>query len=188
MTEFDNVAPIQPVSEDELKRQQDLAAAERKAKKEAKIASKLAGYQMRELQSDDLFLVLEIAERLNLADLVMEFFEQRDKAAIKNDQIKGFALIAAEDVSNESKVKEMQNKIGKIQEELSQSSFEIVGKIIKIVLSNIQVIKTELNQLLANLTGKTVEEINRMNLVTYTLLIKTFFAKPELKELSELLF
>lgn len=182
------VTELPTKSEQDVKEIQEVAAAERKAKKEAKIAQKLAGYEMRELQADDLFLVLEIAERLNLADMVIEFFEQRDKAAIKVDQAKGFALIAAENTENVSKVEEMQGRISSIQEELSGSSFEIIGKVIKIVLSNLAVIKTELNQLLANLTGKTVEEINRMNLVTYTLLIKSFFAKPELQELSELLF
>lgn len=175
-------------TEQELIEIQENAASERKAKKDAKIAQKLAGYEMRELQADDLFLVLEIAERLNIADMVIEFFEQRDKAAIKVDQAKGFALLAAENTENVSKVEEMQGKISSIQEELSGSSFEIIGKIIKLVLSNLQVIRTELNQLLANLTGKTVEEINQVNLVTYTLLIKSFFAKPELQELSELLF
>jgi len=182
------VTELPKPSEEELKREQEAAAKKRQEKKDAKIAEKLKDYKMRELQADDLFLVLEIAERLNLAEVVMEFFEQRDKATIKTDQAKGFALIAAESTENLSKVQEMQGKIASIQEDLSKSSFEIIGKIVKLVLSNIQAIKVELNQLLANVLDKKVEEIGQMNLVTYTLLVKAFFAKPELKELSELLF
>lgn len=183
-----NVTELPKKSDQELKLVQEAAVAERKVQKDAKIAEKLSGYPMRELQADDLFLVLEIAERLNLADMVIEFFEQRDKAAIKADQVKGFALIAAENTQDINKVEEMQSKVANIQKELSESSFEIIGKIIKLVLSNIKVIRKELNQLLANLTNKQIEDIDKMNLVTYTLLIKAFFAKPELKELSELLF
>lgn len=179
--------PQKQPSEEELKQIQEQAAAERKAAKEARVAAKLAGYEMRELQSDDLFLVLEIAEQLNLADVVIEFFEKRDMAAIKADQAKGFALIAAENEDNTAKVKDMEKNIAKIQKELSESSFEIIGKVVKIILSNIAVIKTELNQLLANLTEKSVDDISKMNLVAYTLLIKSFFAKPELKELFDLL-
>lgn len=181
------VTELPKKSDQELKQAQEAAAAERKAAKEAKIAAKLAGYEMRELQSADLFLVLDIVEQMDIAGIVIDFFEQRDKATIKTDQAKGFALIAAENKDNATKVKDMESKIAEIQEELSEQSFDIISKIVKIVLSNITVIRTELNQLLANLTEKEVEDINKMSLVAYTLLIKSFFAKPELKELFDLL-
>jgi hypothetical protein len=45
-----------------------------------------------------------------------------------------------------------------------------------------------LNGFLADLTGKTPEEIGETNIVTYSLLVKDFFLKPELKEVLELLF
>lgn len=102
--------------------------------------------------------------------------------------IKGYTLIAAKDTENESKVKEMQEKIAKVQEELSGDSFKMIGKVVKLVLANLDTIRPELNGMLAKLTGKTADEIGKMPLVTYILLIKAFFAKPELKELFELLF
>lgn len=174
-------------TDEELKQAQEAAEKERQAAKEAKVSAKLAAYPMRELESDDLFEVLEICERLNVADLVIEFLAERDKSSIKAQQAKGLAVIAAKDTENLSKVQEMQSKITDIQNELSESSFEIVGKIVKLVLSNISVIRPELNGLLAKLTDKTPEDIGEMKLVTYVLLIKSFFAKPELKELYDLL-
>lgn len=165
-----------------------LAIAEKaKHEREKKISEKLVGYHMRELTGEDIFLVLDIANRLNLADMVLEFMEKRDEASIKQQQALGFAEIASES-EDVNKVKEMQEKIAKIQSDVSKNSFAYIGKAVKLVLNNLNTIRPALNDLLANLTGKTVDEIERTNIVTYTLLIKAFFSKPELKELLELLF
>lgn len=159
----------------------------KKEAKEKKIADRLSGFDMRELNGEDIFKVLDIAERLNLADTVLEFMAKKDEAELQQQKVAGYATIAADSKDN-NKVVEMQSKITDIQKEVSANSLDIIGKIVKLVLSNLDKIKPELNGLLGDLTDKTADEISKTNIVTYTLLIKAFFSKPELKELSELLF
>lgn len=159
----------------------------KKEEKDRKISARLSGYDMRELNGEDIFKVLDIAERLNLADTVMEFMAKRDEAELQQQKVAGYATIAAES-QDKNKVVEMQSKITDIQKDVSANSLDIIGKIVKVVLKNLDKIKPEMNGLLGDLTGKTADEISKTNIVTYTLLIKAFFLKPELKELSELLF
>ena len=157
----------------------------KKAEKNNKIKERLLGYKMRELQADDVFKIIEIINILNVADLVNDFMKQRDVAKIQSQKAQGLAAIAG---GKDEKQKEgLANQIKEIQAEVSSQSFDFVAKAIKFILQNHNSIKTELNSLLADLTGKTPEEIGKTNIVTYSLLVKDFFLKPELREVFELL-
>ncbi|MFZ8764790.1 hypothetical protein [Enterococcus diestrammenae] len=161
------------------------ALAVKKAEKENKIKERLLGYSMRELEANDVFKILEIINILNVTDLVNDFLQKKDIAKIKSQKAKELAIVAG---GKDDKQKEtLANQIKDIQEEISAQSFDLVGKAVKYILANHKSIKTELNSLLADLTGKTPEEIGKTNIVTYALLVKDFFLKPELREVFELL-
>lgn len=157
----------------------------KKAEKSTKIKERLLGYTMRELQADDIFKIIEIVNILNVADLVTDFLKQQDAAKIKSQKMQGLAVIAGQ--SNGEKKESLTDQIKTIQQDISSQSFEYVSKAAKFVLTHSSEIKTELNGLLADLTGKTPEEIGKTNIVTYSLLVKDFFLKPELREVFELL-
>lgn len=161
------------------------ALAVKKAEKENKIKERLLGYSMRELEANDVFKILEIINILNVTDLVNDFLQKKDIAKIKSQKAKGLAIVAGG--KNEKQKEALADQIKGIQEEISAQSFDLVGKAVKYILANHKSIKTELNSLLADLTGKTPEEIGKTNIVTYALLVKDFFLKPELREVFELL-
>lgn len=161
------------------------ALAVKKAEKENKIKERLLGYSMRELEANDVFKILDIINILNVTDLVNDFLQKKDIAKIKSQKAKELAIVAG---GKDEKQKEaLADQIKDIQEEISAQSFDLVGKAVKYILANHKSIKTELNSLLADLTGKTPEEIGKTNIVTYALLVKDFFLKPELREVFELL-
>lgn len=161
------------------------ALAVKKAEKENKIKERLLGYSMRELEANDVFKILEIINILNVTDLVNDFLQKKDIAKIKSQKAKELAIVAGG--KNEKQKEALADQIKGIQEEISAQSFDLVGKAVKYILANHKSIKTELNSLLADLTGKTPEEIGKTNIVTYALLVKGFFLKPELREVFELL-
>lgn len=158
----------------------------KQAEKNNKIKERLVGYKMRELQANDVFKIIEIVNILNVTELVTDFLKQKDAAKIQTQKAQGLALIASN--KDESQKETVTNQIKSIQEDISAQSFEFVANATKFILSHSNEIKTELNSFLADLTGKTPEEIGQTNIVTYGLLVKDFFLKPELREALELLF
>ena len=88
---------------------------------------------------------------------------------------------------SESEQESLVDQVKSIQSDISAQSFEFVAKAVKFILAHSNEIKVELNSLLADLTDKTPEEIGKTNIVTYGLLVKDFFLKPELREALELL-
>lgn len=169
------------------KREVEEKAAEiKKAEKNNKIKERLIGYKMRELQADDVFKVIEIINILNVTELVTDFLKQKDAAKIQSQKAQDLALVASSKSGNEQE--SLTNQVKSIHEEISSQSFDFVAKAAKFVLAHSGEIKVELNSLLADLTDKTPEEIGKTNIVTYGLLVKDFFLKPELREALELLF
>ncbi|MFR4285608.1 MAG: hypothetical protein ACLUQ0_05370 [Enterococcus italicus] len=158
----------------------------KQAEKKTKIKERLFGYTMRELTANDVFKIVDIINILNVAELATDFLKQKDAAKIQTQKAQGLALVAGKKTGAEQE--SLTEQIKAIQEDISSQSFEYVSKAAKFVLTHSNEIKVELNSLLADLTGKTVEEIGQTNIVTYSLLVKDFFAKPELKEVFELLF
>lgn len=156
------------------------------AEKNNKIKERLLGYSMRELQADDLFKVIEIVQILNVTELVTEFLKQKDAAKIQTQKAQGLALVASK--KSEGEQESLTEQVKAIQSDISAQSFDLVAKVAKFIMSHSSEIKVELNGLLADLTGKTPEEIGKTNIVTYGLLVKDFFLKPELREALELLF
>ncbi|MCH4167680.1 MAG: hypothetical protein LKF42_00375 [Streptococcaceae bacterium] len=169
----------------ELTEEQIEAKDVKKAAKLNKITERLLGYKMRELQADDIFKIVEMANKLDVTDLITEFLAKKDAAKIQGQKAQGLAVIAGK--SDEAQKESLTDQIKSIQEDISAQSFDLVGKAAKYILSHSSEIQIELNSFLADLTGKTTEEIGKTPLVTYALLVKSFFSKPELREVFELL-
>lgn len=60
------------------------------------------------------------------------------------------------------------------------AGMKVMTTLIQTVMTNIPYVKSELNSLLGDLTGKTEKEIGELDFGTYTKLIIDFFKKPEL--------
>ncbi|AIM63064.1 hypothetical protein [Weissella ceti] len=60
------------------------------------------------------------------------------------------------------------------------AGMKVMATLIQTLMTNIPLVKDELNSLLGDLTGKTEKEIGDLDFGTYTKLIVDFFKKPEL--------
>lgn len=58
----------------------------------------------------------------------------------------------------------------------------MMASLLQTTMLNLDKVKDDLNSFLADLTGKTTEEITDLSFTDYTELIKAFFKKPELAD------
>ena len=137
--------------------------------------------EMRELQADDLFTVLQIADKLQIADEVVALIKQQEEGKDLTTKKNLLAVVIAKNPDSKEG-KQAQKDLEKVTVELNDRSFDVIGGVIKLVLRNINNAKKDINQLLADLTNKKVEEIEKMNMIYYMRLLKDFFGKEELKE------
>lgn len=110
--------------------------------------------KMRELRGDDVFMVLAILGKLELKDELVKVFEEGRKSG--------------------------SGKMTKA--EIEARGVKVTAALLQQVLRNIGVVKDDINALLAELTGASVDEIKRLPLKDYTALIIEFTRKPDLRE------
>lgn len=116
---------------------------------------------LRELRGDDVFVVLELVNKLDLIDPVQSLLSGKKKQEI----------IESLKLNEEEKVGE--KEIG----------FEILLEISKLAIKRIPKAKKDINIFLAELAETNVEEIETLPLKVYVGLLKDFFRHPDLKEL-----
>ncbi|MDA9472642.1 hypothetical protein [Enterococcus sp. 5H] len=145
--------------------------------------------KIRTLMADDMFTVLAFADKLELTDKIIGFLEQRDQAADVMAKQVGYKLIIEKDPGSKE-AKQAEKDLEAVSAQISKQSFDIIGQILKMVMSNLKTIKTELNAFLADiLEGDfTAEEVGKLPLSQYVRLLRDFFevTKTELKELFTL--
>lgn len=125
---------------------------------------------MRELKGDDVFSLLSIVGKLDIKDEFVKMFESSVEDAIKA-------------VPTDKKKKEPTRKEREEAELQAQKrGMNAVALILQKVLLNINLVKSDINELLAELTGKKVSEIKELGLKEYTSLLVAFFKKPELAD------
>ncbi|QVV90821.1 hypothetical protein [Weissella tructae] len=107
--------------------------------------------EMRELKADDLFKMMPIIGKLNIKDDVVNMFQG--------------GLVDKDDDEEQN-----EEVVG----------MKVMATLIQTLMTNIPLVKDELNSLLGDLTGKTEKEIGDLDFGTYTKLIVDFFKKPEL--------
>lgn len=125
--------------------------------------------EMRELKGDDLFTLLSLVGKLNIKDEFINMFGGEEESTVKRPADKK----AKQPTKAEQEAEDRRAE---------KRGLEIVANLAQKVLVNINIIKPEINGLLADLTGTSVKEIQELNLKDYTSLIVAFFKKPELKD------
>lgn len=129
------------------------------------MTEKVEVLEMRPLGGGDLFPMLAIIGKLDIKDEVVKLFDGGYAAEIDEKKLKGLSEEEAEAYK-----KEEAEKQGKV----------VAAELLQVLLQNIGRVKNDINQLLANLTGKKTTVIENLPLTEYTALIISFAKKPEL--------
>lgn len=133
--------------------------------------------EMRELSGGDIFPMLEIIDKLDCYDEIMELVSEMQLETQK---------VQAELVEKlkKSGIKEdaITNEMLEEQAEAQQLNSQLAVKVLKIVTSRLPKIKTELNTFLGKLTNTSAKTINDLKLAEYIKLVTSFFQKEELLE------
>lgn len=118
--------------------------------------------ELRELRGDDLFTVMTILGKLDVKDELVKAFESGNQ--ISRDLKKGKR--SKEDVEAEAEKRGMR----------------VMATLLQQVMLNIGKVKGDVNMLLADLTGKSVKEIETLKLTEYTNLLIKVFKHPDIHE------
>ncbi|MGX7200064.1 hypothetical protein [Enterococcus nangangensis] len=132
--------------------------------------------ELRELKGDDIFPMLAIVGKLNMKDEFVNMFKKNTAVSnvIPMDHLKKEPTKA-----ELKKIEELQAKKAK---EATERGIEAGAALLQKVLMNISTVKNDLNSFLADLSGKTVAEIQDLSLIEYTGTLIAFFKKPELAD------
>ncbi len=122
--------------------------------------------EMRELKGPDIFAMISILGKLDIEDEIVKLYENPPK----------MVRIGGESEKN----KEERQKA--YEESLKKRGIQIIASITKMVMQNIDKAKDEINSFLAELTSKTVKDIENLNIAEYSGLLVGFFRKKELKD------
>lgn len=120
---------------------------------------------MRTLNGADLFPMLAIIGKLDIKDEVVKLFDGGYSSEIDEKKLAGLS-----DEEKEAVKKEEADKQGKV----------VAAELLQVLLQNLGFVKNDINQLLANLTGKKTSAIETLSLSEYTTLLVEFAKKPEL--------
>ncbi|TYU88926.1 hypothetical protein FZX01_05285 [Listeria monocytogenes] len=133
--------------------------------------------EMRELKGDDLFTLLAIVGKLDIKDDFVEMFSKNVEANEK---------IIPMDHQDKKLTKAQQEKAvqaaSKAEKEAKIRGMEMAAAMLQKTLINLKMIKLDINELLADLTNTSAEEISNLGLKDYTTLLVNFFKKPELAD------
>ena len=117
-------------------------------------------YVLRELEGDDMFLMIQILSKIGV---------ERLKKCMEANSIRAAARIMMDKETDAKAKDEAMNSIG----------VAIMLEIASTVLERLPECRTDIYTLLAQVSGKTYEEIAHMKLIPLTRMIKDFFRKPE---------
>lgn len=137
--------------------------------------------EMRELKGDDVFTLLGIVGKLDIKDEFIKLFESNVEET-KGDKIASITQDHKKKEPTKAELKKIEERNARLEKEAERRGMEAVAGLMNKLLLNINKIKSEINSLLADLTGKDEEEIKNLNLKDYTSLVISFFKKPELRD------
>lgn len=125
-------------------------------------------YEFRRLNATDIFLMVKIIGKIGLKDLATSFKDGSFKDAFTNLINKRIKETAEKEESKDDTVAEIGMTI----------AFELANTII----SNLPKCETEIYQLLAQVSGKKVNEIAKIDAVVFFEMIIDFIKKEEFKD------
>lgn len=136
----------------------------------------MAELELRGLRGDDLFSILGIFDKLDIADklpgLVAEFTggdEPKRPAVARTSTAKAVKAEWAEYDAAMDKY-------------TSARGISIMGTVAKLLLGNLGKVRVELNSLLADLTETSVEDIQALSLAAYIRLVSSLVKHPDFRE------
>lgn len=132
---------------------------------------------MRELKGDDMFMLLSIIGKLDIKDEFIEMFEENvDNAEFKKPQD------FKDRRPKQSEQEEIDKRSFELAKETEKQGMKLMANIMQKFLVKAKYLKSDLNEMLADLTCTSVEEISNLSLMEYSKLIMDFFKKEELKD------
>lgn len=145
----------------------------------SKQEKKSINLEMREISGGDLFTIIDIINKLDVIDKIEALMKESQKEVLKvqDKMVSKYVKEHGEDY-DEKELMEWLNE----QPEAKNLSLSVGVKAFKLVVQNLTNAKTEINTLLANLTGNSKKDINDLPLPQYMTLLKDFFTKEELSE------
>lgn len=122
-------------------------------------------FELRKLQSDDLFPMFGIMSKIGFKDL---------KEIITPDKIKDM----------KSMISQMDNEenVDKDTDATTMLGVSVVMEIVSIIIKNLPSCKNEIYSFLAGVSGMTVKEIGKLDMVTFTEMIVAVVQKQEFKD------
>ncbi len=122
-------------------------------------------FELRKLQSDDLFPMFGIMSKIGFKDL---------KEIITPDKIKDM----------KSMISQMDNEenADKDTDATTMLGVSVVMEIVSIIIKNLPSCKNEIYSFLAGVSGMTVKEIGKLDMVTFTEMIVAVVQKQEFKD------
>ncbi len=112
-------------------------------------------YELRELQSSDIFLLSKIISKIGVKNF---------KKAFSNDEIR------------EAKAKAQEGDSEKLTEEVGLT---VIVEIVDIIVNNLPNCENEIYQFLANVSGLKKEKIQKLGIATFMNMIVDVIKKPE---------
>lgn len=109
--------------------------------------------EMRELNGQDTFLMLPIVAKLNIADVIKFFENERGKHA--DEEMSG--------------------------DEVDEIGIEMAAKALELVLADIGKVRKDINKLLASVCDTTQKEVEGLGFAEYNMLIIELFTQDEFK-------
>lgn len=119
-------------------------------------------FELRKLQSDDLFPMFGIMSKIGFKDL---------KEIITPDKIKDM-ISQMDNEENADKDTDATTMLG----------VSVVMEIVSIIIKNLPSCKNEIYSFLAGVSGMTVKEIGKLDMVTFTEMIVAVVQKQEFKD------
>ncbi len=117
-------------------------------------------YTLRELEGDDLFLMINIVSKIGL---------DRLKGCMEAASVKKAIGTMMDEKANAADKEAALNSVGML----------VIMEVASAVLERLPDCKEEIYTLLASVSGKTRDDIAHMKLIPLTRMIKEFFKKPE---------
>ena len=117
-------------------------------------------YTLRELEGDDAFLMIRILSKIGI---------ERLKTCMEANSVKAAIRIVTDSSADAAAKEQAMNSVG----------IALMMEIACAVMERLPDCRNEIYTLLAQVSGKTFDEIAHMKLIPLTKMIKEFFRKPE---------
>jgi hypothetical protein len=127
-------------------------------------------YTFRKLKSTDIFLMVQIINKIGVAEL---------KGLLDKDSIKN---IVESVIGNENATKDAENKTDDKTDVLTQIGISLAFDVATIILKNLPKCETDIYEMLANVTEKDVNFIKNLDMDVFFGMIIDFCKKDEFKD------